>query len=81
MADFKETFYVTQLDANTYSYCWDKLDLANDEDSELVDCDYEQECSIDKLCSALTIHGFDTSKVLSHFKDYPCSSISLVEEY
>lgn len=74
MADFVEHFYISQLDAETYSYCWDQIDLATEEE---INLDYEESCSAEDLFEALEAHGFDTDKVFNHFEDYPCSKTTL----
>jgi hypothetical protein len=79
--DFKEEIYVGQLDAETYSYCWSKFNLANDEDHQLIDCDWEQECTDEELYDALEKHGFDPDVVFNHFIDYPISHMWLYKEY
>ena len=82
MADFAEMFPAKQIDADTYSFCWEQVDLAL-EDNDVIDYDYSSEsgCTVEELCDALEAYGFDTDKVLNHFKDYPCSRIVLTDEY
>lgn len=78
MADFRETMYVTQVDHESYSYCWEQVDLASE---ELMTCDWDQCCSAEDLYDALEAHGFDTDRVFNYFEDYPFSSITLEDEY
>lgn len=54
MADFAERFIITQYDAFTYSYMWEKFDLAEEGDSP-IDCEYEQDCSSEELYDALEL--------------------------
>ena len=78
VTDFVEQFFVRQLDADTYTYCWSKIDLA---DGSCVNHDWEEVCSGEELFDALEFHGFDTDRVFKHFEDYPLSSIMVEEDY
>jgi hypothetical protein len=81
MADFKEEMYIEQLDANTFSYCWSKYDLANDEDNLLIDIDWEQECTAEELYEALLLHDFDAGTVFTSFARFPFQDVILSCEY
>lgn len=81
MADFAEMFFAKQIDAETYSFYWEQIDLAND--NNVIDYDYSSEygCTAEELYDALEARGFYTDKVFNHFEDYPYSSITLTAEY
>lgn len=78
MADFSETLFVTQVDANDYNYMWLKHDLT---DNVLVSLARRSHCSGEELFGALEFYGFDTDRVFNHFEDYPLSTIILKDEY
>lgn len=80
MADFAEMFHAKQIDADSYSFYWEQVDLAT-EDHEVSDFDYSQDCSAEALRATLATHGFDAGKVFAHFKNHPCSGITLTDEY
>lgn len=78
MADFCEILYATQVDANTYSYMWQQVDLAF---GDIVAIEKRSQCSSEELYDAIEAHGFDTDRVFNHFKNYPFSCIRLEDEY
>lgn len=78
VTDFREELNIQQVSKNEFAYCWAKIDTAIE---ELVDCDYEQECSFEEMMNAVCIHGFDADKVYNHFISNPCDSITLTDEY
>jgi hypothetical protein len=78
MADFIEKLDIEQLDKDTYSYCWQQFDLADD---SLMNLDFAESCSIDDLLELFEYYGFDADKVLNYFKENPCSKLHLSTEY
>lgn len=78
MADFCEILYATQVDANTYSYMWQQVDLAFE---DIVAIEKRSQCSSEELYDAIEAHGFDTDRVFNHFEAYPFSCIRLEDEY
>ena len=78
MADFCEILYATQVDANTYTYMWQQVDLAF---GDIVAIEKRSQCSSEELYDAIDAHGFDTDRVFNHFENYPFSCIRLEDEY
>lgn len=81
MADFAEEMRVAQVDPLNYDWVWHKIDLAAEEEEEVVSVDWGTNCSSEELCDALEKYGFDEDKVFEHFENYPFHSILLREEY
>lgn len=78
VSDFKEIFEINQVGADTFTYAWTKEDLAS---GELVDYDFDYDCSFREVCIAVVRHHFDIEKVINHFADYSNKSLLLIEEY
>lgn len=78
VTDFREELELQQMSENEFAYCWAMIDTATE---ELVDCDYEQECTFEEIMNAVCKHGFDPDIVYNHFILNPCDSITLTDEY
>jgi hypothetical protein len=81
--DFREVFSVQQLDADLYDYAWTKFDLANDENDQVVEFDFGQECTAKELYKSMEEHWLDpyAEQMFQYFKSHPLSCWSMADEY